>query len=127
MKYCKKCGRSIKRGMSFCPYCFGESMKAKSAKQNSENPLKAEINTPSVSKRRKSKKLLVLAIVLSSVIVLGALFVVLDYTGVIPTGFFGGHRYSEHYIDDDGDARVRDTDEKIITETVEAENRGESD
>ena len=125
MKYCKKCGRAIKRGMSFCPYCFGDSMKAKSVKQNGEIPSQAGINT--LSKKPKSKKLIVTAIILSSILILGALFVVLDYTGVIPTGFFGGQKYFERYVDDDGDARVPDTDEKIITETVKAENGGETD
>lgn len=95
-------------------------MKAKSVKQNGEIPSQAGINS-------LSKKLIVTAIILSSILILGALFVVLDYTGVIPTGFFGGQKYFERYVDDDGDARVPDTDEKIITETVKAENGGETD
>lgn len=104
--------------MGYCPYCGIKGYRG------SGKPPATKADVP--VKIKKSRKALLTAIIIAAVLIAGFItFIVLDVNGIIPTGVFGGKENSGNYIDDDGDERPYENDEKIfllnqITLTAEA-------
>ena len=124
MKYCQKCGKVVGKGKSLCPYCGGKRFWDSQSEEYKNRPVTPKQQLPAPKKKRN--KIAIAALIASIIIaVLGVLFVVLDATRVIPTGVFAPDRVSERYIDDDGDARSPESDDRVISETIDPEEPGE--
>ncbi|MEE0956506.1 MAG: hypothetical protein UH734_00310 [Ruminococcus sp.] len=120
MKYCKQCGKVVGETKNLCPYCGGKSFLDSNSEEYRNRPVSVKRQLP-VPGKKKNKAALVAVIAAGVIVLLGILFVVLDMTRVIPTGIFTPSGVYERFIDDDGDARSRESDERIISETVEYE------
>ncbi|HCA05210.1 MAG TPA: hypothetical protein DEO32_04865 [Ruminococcaceae bacterium] len=125
MKYCKKCGKTLKNSFRICPSCgsndFVDTQSEEYLKISSEKKKETDI----LSQKKKRRRVMIVSVIIGILILLGMIFAVLDTTGVIPTGLFGQNGVLERYIDDDGDARSRESDEKVIRETVSSHDGGE--